>query len=97
RRPLSVEGKTVILTDDGIATGFTLIAALHSLRKKRVKKTIIAVPVAPAEIKQQMEEEADEVVVLNFSDHFFAVGQFYENFSQTSDAEVIKIMKRHYE
>ncbi len=85
-------GRTVILTDDGVATGFTMRAALKDLREKEVTRLVLALPVAPADTYQLLLEEVDELVCLEMPDVFYAVGQFYQDFRQLSDEEVINIM-----
>jgi putative phosphoribosyl transferase len=88
--------KTVILVDDGIATGATVLAASQWLTKnKNCKKLIIAVPVAPKDITDKVNKVADTVVVLYSPLSFEAVGQFYHDFSQVSDNQVKEIMHRH--
>lgn len=87
-----VKGKTVILVDDGIATGFTVQAAIEWLRKQGVQKVILAIPVAPEETMQKMASLADECVVLQVAEDFHAIGEFYEDFHQISDAEIKKIL-----
>jgi putative phosphoribosyl transferase len=87
--PESLQGKTVIVVDDGIATGMTVMAALRSLKKKNPKKLILAVPVAPSDTIAKLQSEADEIVTLSLPKLFFAVGQFYNNFDQVTDEEVI--------
>lgn len=94
RKPASLENKTVILVDDGIATGSTIIATLNSIRKKKPKKIIIAVPVAPRMVAEKMQDLVDELVCLSAPSNFSGVGQFYENFSQVSDEEVINLLGR---
>jgi predicted phosphoribosyltransferase len=92
RPPLSVTGKTVIVVDDGIATGASLLAGIHALRELRPAKIVIAVPVAPPEACQRLAYEVDEIVCVATPEHFRAVGQFYGDFSQTSDEEVIALL-----
>ncbi|MHB1126786.1 MAG: phosphoribosyltransferase [Bacillota bacterium] len=89
---MDIMGKTVILVDDGIATGFTVSAALKSIERQKPLRTILAIPVAPAETVAQMGEIVDEVVCLATPEPFYAVGQFYNDFSQTTDEEVINIL-----
>ena len=88
RPPLELEGKTVIVVDDGIATGSTMLAAVSALRQLNAARIIIAVPVIAASIHREMQRAADEVVAVMVPEHFYAVGQWYEDFSQTSDEEV---------
>lgn len=89
----SMEGRTTILVDDGIATGSTMFAALRAARKMQFKRVIVAVPVAPAEGLRRMEAEADAVVCLYVPPVFYAVGQFYEDFAQTTDDEVVALLR----
>ena len=89
-----LEGKTVILIDDGIATGYTMKAALAAIREQNPAAIIVAVPVAPADTLDEMERLADRVVVLETPEPFWAVGAHYEKFDQTSDEEVIELLKK---
>lgn len=100
------EGKTVILVDDGIATGATILSAAQWLKTKQncCKMLIVAVPVAPLlprttssneSIASKLNQIADKVIILYTPEPFYSVGQFYENFEQISDNEVREIMKRH--
>jgi putative phosphoribosyl transferase len=91
------EGKTVVLVDDGIATGATILSAAHWLRTKHncCKMLIIAVPVAPPDVIDKINELSDKVIVLYTPEVFGSVGRFYRNFEQVSDAEVREIMIRH--
>jgi putative phosphoribosyl transferase len=93
RKPLSVAGRTVIVVDDGIATGNTVKAALKALRRSGATHTILAVPVAPPEALDQLRTEVDEIVCLTSPMPFFAVGLHYRDFGQTSDAEVIELVQ----
>jgi putative phosphoribosyl transferase len=91
-----LQNKRVILVDDGIATGATILAAAQWIKKKQnCKKLVIAVPLAPRQIMDDLNEVADKVVVLHSPLSFEAVGQFYQDFSQVSDNEVKEIMSRH--
>jgi predicted phosphoribosyltransferase len=86
-------GKTIILVDDGIATGFTVMAAIRSIKKMfSPRKMILAVPVAPADTINNFKEEVDDVVCPLVPEDFYAVGQFYQNFDQTTDQEVIDLL-----
>jgi putative phosphoribosyl transferase len=89
----SLEGREVILIDDGIATGSTMKAALASVRKRGAKSVIIAIPVGPPSTIKELEKEADRVVCLHTPEAFYAIGQFYEDFTQTRDEEVIRLLK----
>ena len=88
-------GKTVIVVDDGIATGATIRAALRAMRARKVKEVVLAVPVAPTETLRELERDADAVVCLEDYQEFGAIGLFYSNFRQVSDQEVIDILARH--
>ncbi len=90
--PRVLEGKTVILIDDGLATGATMKAAIRSARSQGVLKIVVAIPVSPPSTLDEMEELADEVVCLDAPLYFQAVGQFYEDFSPTEDEEVVALM-----
>lgn len=93
-----LNGKIVILVDDGIATGSTMIAAAQWIKEKHAcERLIIAVPVAPDTncILDKLEQIADKVIILSIQQNFYAVGQFYENFDQVEDKEVKEIMKKY--
>jgi predicted phosphoribosyltransferase len=92
RGPLELAGKTTIILDDGIATGMTMQAAVRYAKKLGVQKVIIAVPVAPLSTVAELKQEAD-VRTLETPALFFAVGQFYEDFPQVTDEEVITILQ----
>ena len=92
REPLDIKGKNVILVDDRIATGNTLLASITMLRKKKPAKIIIAVPVVPYDTVPVFEKNADEFVYLIASKYFRGVGGFYEDFNQVEDDEVIRLL-----
>ncbi len=94
RPALDVAGKTAVLVDDGIATGLTLRAAVHYLKRQGAARVVVAAPVAAPDSAARLRSEADEVVVLDEPWGFSAVGQFYERFDQTSDAEVEALLQR---
>lgn len=89
RDRVHVKGRSVVIVDDGIATGSTVLAACEVLRAAGAADILIAAPVAPADTVVRLREVADEVVVLATPDPFDAVGQFYDDFSQTTDDEVL--------
>ncbi len=89
----NLENRHVIIVDDGVATGSTIKAALASVRKRRAKSVVIAVPVGPPSTIMELEEDADRVVCLFTPEPFYAIGQFYTNFTQTTDDEVIRLLK----
>lgn len=93
-RPLPIEGKEVVLTDDGIATGSTVIAACRCVRSRSPRRLVVAVPVASAEAASRVSREADELVALYVSEDFLAVGEFYEDFSQVDDNTVRELLTR---
>jgi putative phosphoribosyl transferase len=89
----SLRGQTVILVDDGIATGATFFASLGALLRAETTKLIAAVPVAPPRVATQLKGLVDEVVILHTSEWFFGIGQFYEQFLQVEDDEVIDCLQ----
>jgi putative phosphoribosyl transferase len=89
----NLKNRNAILVDDGIATGSTIRAALASVRKKGAKTIVIAVPVAPPSALKILRKEADRVVCLHTPEQFDAIGEFYRVFNQTSDEEVIRLLK----
>lgn len=93
-RPIDVEGRTVIVVDDGLATGSTARAALQVLKERDAREVWLAVPVAPSDTAEDMERIADRVVTLQTPRRFGAVGAWYRDFSQTSDQEVRSLLSR---
>jgi predicted phosphoribosyltransferase len=94
RPPIIPTGRLVIVVDDGIATGASMIAALRAMRGKQPARLIAAVAVAPSRTLERMEQEADEVVCLEAPEEFYAVGHWFEDFSQVTDAEVVAILRQ---
>ena len=93
----SLKGREVIIVDDGVATGSTLKAALRLLRHKGAKTVTVAVPVGPPDTIQELEKLADRVVVLQTPEPFYAIAQFYVDFTQTDDEEVAELLKQSRE
>lgn len=89
KEPESLKGKTVIVIDDGIATGNTLMGTIHVLQKSKPGKIVIAVPVASRNAVEKLSKEVDEIIVVRIPEPFYGVGAFYENFEQVSDDEVM--------
>ena len=94
RAPIDVRGKTVILVDDGLATGATMLAAIKALRQHQAGRIVVAVPIAAPETCDQMRAYVDDIVCAVTPEPFYAVGLWYENFSQTSDEEVRELLKQ---
>ena len=92
RPAVDVADRAVILVDDGLATGYTARAAVESLRHRRPRRIVLAVPVAPEESVRELSHVADEVVAVDQPPWFFAIGQFYDDFSPTSDDEVTELL-----
>jgi putative phosphoribosyl transferase len=95
RLPIDPHGRIVIIVDDGIATGSTMTAALRAIRRQDPKRLIGAVAVASAMAARAMSHEADAMICLNVPAEFYAVGQFFKDFSQVTDDDVISILRRH--
>jgi len=89
----SVAGRSVIVTDDGIATGSTMLAALHVVRAEKPHELIVAAPVASPERLRELTQSCDEIVCVTAPESFWAIGQFYEDFSQVDDAEVLALLR----
>ena len=93
RPPLPADNRTAILVDDGLATGATMLAAARALRLKKPKRIIVAVPVAAAEACNDIRAHVDEIICVETPDPFYAVGAWYQDFSQTSDSEVRELLE----
>lgn len=94
KQPQNLTGKTVIVIDDGIATGNTLMATVNLLRKRNPAKIVIAVPVAPSASVKKLSKNADEVISVLIPDIFHGVGRFYKDFNQVSDEEVMYYLQQ---
>lgn len=92
--PRVLKNKTILLVDDGLATGATMKAAIQTAKAEGAKKLVVAVPVAPQDTMEEIQKLVDEVMVLYAPNSFGAVGQFYEQFAGTEDEEVIDLMKK---
>lgn len=89
----NLKNRAVIIVDDGIATGSTMRAALASVKKRGARLSVVAVPVGPSSTLRVLEKEADRIVCLHAPEPFYAIGQFYKDFPQVSDEEVIRLLK----
>jgi putative phosphoribosyl transferase len=89
----TVDGRTAIVVDDGIATGGTAVAALRWTRAQGPSRVVLAVPVAPPQTLERLAREADDIVAIATPAPFVAVGEWYERFDQTTDAEVIRLLR----
>lgn len=94
RPPQPVEGRVAIVVDDGVATGSTAIAALRWARDQGAERVVLGVPVAPPQSLERLRAEADDVVVLDTPSPFFAVGEWYRDFDQTTDGQVVEALAR---
>ncbi len=90
-----LEAKTVIIVDDGIATGATIRAALRAIRMRKPRKLVLAVPVAPTDSLNELRAEADDIVCLEDYENFGAIGFYYADFRQVTDAEVTALLAQH--
>ena len=91
---MEVTGRRIVLVDDGVATGATVMASLRALRQNKPSRLTLAVPVGPPDTISRMGQEADEVVCLHQPQAFWAVGAFYESFDQTSDDDVVRLLNQ---
>ncbi len=94
RQPASIKGKTVILVDDGVATGSTMRVAISALREQHAGRIIVATPVAPPAVRWEMEALVEDFVALVMPEDFFGVGQWYEEFTQVSDDTVYELLRK---
>lgn len=96
RKPIPANGKIAIIVDDGIATGMTIMTAIHEISQQNPKEVVVAVPIAPKEIVEELKKQADEVIALEAPDNFSgSVGSYYDNFPQVSDGEVINLLEKN--
>jgi putative phosphoribosyl transferase len=93
--PLVLDGKTVVLVDDGLATGSTMLAAVRAARAGRAARIIVAVPVGSPQAAELLAAEADQLVILQTPAVLFAIGEWYERFEQLEDEEVCRLLRRH--
>jgi len=93
--PLALEGKTVVLVDDGLATGSTMLAAVRAARAGGAAAIVVAAPIASPEAVQLLAAEADEIVILQIPAMLFAIGEWYERFEQLEDEEVCRLLELH--
>lgn len=93
KRLSGLEGKTVILVDDGVATGATMKVAIATLKEEKLKKLIVALPVAPPGTAEEIEKMVDEFICIETPDDFMAVGSYYYDFTQVSDEEVVELLE----
>ena len=91
--PLSVSGNTVIVVDDGLATGSTMLAAVRVVKAQKPTRLVVAIPVAPQDTCDRISREVDELVCLSSPVWFNAVGEWYEDFTQTTDQEVVDLLR----
>ncbi len=94
RPPVTIEGRTVILVDDGLATGSTMRAAVAALRRRHPTRVVVAIPTAAPEPCEELKREVDEIVCVMIPTPFYGVGEWYEEFDQTSDEEVRDLLER---
>lgn len=94
RPPLEVSDRTVVLVDDGIATGSTIKAGIAALKKQKAGRIIVAVPVAPISSIEELKKEVDEVICVSTPEFFYAISLWYDEFPQTSDEQVRELLKK---
>ncbi len=92
RKPLDIKNRTVILVDDGVATGATVLCAQKFLKKEKAKTIVLAIPVISKETYRHISRYFDRIIALSVEEDFYAVGQFYREFPQVADEEVISLM-----
>jgi len=92
--PRDLKGKTIILVDDGLATGSTMLAAINAMKRQNCGRIVVAVPVAAAELCEKFKSEVDEIICASTPASFYAVSHWYENFAQITDDEVRELLHR---
>lgn len=92
KNPIDLKGKTVLIVDDGIATGNTLLLAIQMIRNKKPNKIVVAIPVAPFESAKKIKSKVDELICPFITDDFTGVGSYYYDFSEVKDEEVLRFM-----
>jgi putative phosphoribosyl transferase len=92
-----LKGKTIILVDDGVATGATMKAAITTLKEEKLNKLVVALPVAPSSVAEEIGTMVDEFICIETPFDFMAVGSYYDNFTQVSDEEVVELLRRSKE
>ena len=97
RAMAKIAGRTVIVVDDGLATGATMKVAVRALKRKEPSKLVIAVPLGAASTCSELKNEADELICLMTAEPFFAVGSWYENFEQTTDQQVRELLQKAHD
>lgn len=97
RAPVQLKGQAVILIDDGLATGASMRAAIHAVRTQSPSRIVVAVPVAPVETAEALRREVDELICPITPEWFTSIGHWYMDFSQTPDAEVIRLLQRAWQ
>jgi predicted phosphoribosyltransferase len=97
RAPLQLKDQVVILIDDGLATGASMMAAIQAVRAQAPSRIVVAVPVAPIETAEALRSEVDELICPIIPDWLMSIGHWYMDFTQTSDAEVIKLLQRAWQ
>jgi len=93
RPPVKIENRTVLLVDDGIATGASIFAAIDALRQLKPARLVVAAPVCPLSTSNRLKRAVDEIIFVETPKHFYAIGQFYEDFSEVTDEEVTESLR----
>lgn len=89
----NIKDKNIIIVDDGMATGYTILAAIGFIKNQKPKSIIVAIPVLPQSIVEDIKKEVDNLIYISVPEEFFAVGQFYEQFEQVSDEDVVSLLR----